>query len=203
MKLGNSKGNNKGKKYYMRARDGQKEPKPANKKRADEFSLWFGQNYRQLINFLISKNSYDDDVFNNTYIRMTEKLLYTSQKIDDYKAYFHRSYYTNYILDKTQEARYVPLPVHANLEAHHTNPYERERMQTILELDIFDYVYNRYEIREFELFKMYISLKPAINYHSLSQITHLQTHYIQRVISKILADIRSNKELLSRYNEIK
>ncbi len=33
MKLGNSKGNNTGKKYHIRKRDEQKEPKPANQKR--------------------------------------------------------------------------------------------------------------------------------------------------------------------------
>ncbi len=133
---------------------------------------------------------------------MSEKLLFTGEKIDDYRAYFHRSYYTNYILDKTRESRYVPLPSYTNLEAHHSNPYEREWMQTKLELDIFDYVYDRYELREFELFKMYISLKPAINYHTLAQITHVQVHNIQRIVSRILSDIRSNKELVGRYKEI-
>ncbi|MBB4037015.1 hypothetical protein GGR21_002929 [Dysgonomonas hofstadii] len=202
MKLGNSKGNNTGKKYHIRKRDEQKEPKPANQKRAEEFNKWFAENYQLLINFLISKNSYDEDVFNATYIRMSEKLLFTGEKIDDYRAYFHRSYYTNYILDKTRESRYVPLPSYTNLEAHHSNPYEREWMQTKLELDIFDYVYDRYELREFELFKMYISLKPAINYHTLAQITHVQVHNIQRIVSRILSDIRSNKELVGRYKEI-
>ena len=203
MKLGNSKGNNTGKKYYMRKRGDQQEIKPANRKKADAFNEWFAENYQLLINFLISKNSYGEDTFNNTYIRIIEKLLYTGQVIEDYKAYFHRSYYTNYILEKTKEARYVPLPACNNLEAHHYNPYEREHMQTRLELDIFDYVYGRYDIREFELFKMYISLKPAINYHTLAAITHVQAHNIQRIVSKILVDIRSNKDLVNRYNEIK
>jgi len=203
MKLGNSKGNNTGKKYFMRAGKEEQEVKPANRKKANLFSEWFAENYQSLINFLISKNSYDEDTFSTTYIRIVEKLLYTGQVVKDYKAYFHRSYYTNYILDRTKEARYVSLPAYDNLEAHHHNPYEKERMQTRLELDVFDYVYAHYDLREFELFKMYISLKPAINYHTLAAITHIQAHNIQRIVSKILADVRSNQELVNRYREIK
>jgi len=202
MKLGNSKGNNTGKKYCMRGRDDQGEPAAANRRRADKFGLWFGENYQELVNFLISKNTYDEDVFAATYLRIAEKLLYTSQVVKDYRAYFHRSYYTNFILEKTKENRYVPLKNNDNLQAHHADPYEKERLQLKLELDIFDYVYERYPLQEFELFKMYISLKPAINYKTLSQITHIQEHNIQRIMSKILADIRSDKFFLDRYREV-
>lgn len=203
MRLGNSKGNNTGKKYYIRGRDDRHEPKPEHRKAAECFNTWFADNYKKIINFLISKGSYDEDVFSYTYMRISEKILYTGAHIKDYRAYFSRSYYTNYIQDKASENfKLVPLPTYDTLEAHHSNPYERERMQTQLEIDIFDYVYSRYKLDEFELFKMYISLKPAINYHTLSEITHLQVHNIQRVISKILTDIRANKVLVNKYKEI-
>ncbi len=203
MKLGNSKGNNTGKKYFVRKGKEFKEPKPANSNKAAKFNEWFSVNCRQLMDFLISKNTHDDDVFNTTYIRIVEKLLYTNESIDDYKAYFFRSYYTNYILERTRESRFVPMAFGNNLEAHHDNPYERERMQTQLEIDIFEYVYKHYQLKEFELFKMYITLKPAINYKTLSAITHVQKHNIQRIISRILSDIRSNTELVNRFKEIK
>ncbi|MBK5722539.1 hypothetical protein JGH11_16820 [Dysgonomonas sp. Marseille-P4677] len=203
MKLGNSKGNNTGKKYFMRGRDDQHEPKHEHRKAADRFNVWFSNNFQQIINFLISKGSYDEDVFSQTYMRISEKVLYTGAEIKDYKAYFSRSYYTNYIQDKANENfNMVPLPVYDTFEAHHSNPYERERMQTQLEIDVFDYVYSRYRLDEFELFKMYISLKPAINYHTLAEITHLQVHNIQRIVSKILTDIRGNKVLVNKYKEI-
>lgn len=203
MKLGNSNGNNLGKKYFMRGRDDQHEPKPEHVKAAARFNNWFSENFQLLVNFLIAKGSYDEDVFSQTFMRISEKILYTGCTIKDYKAYFHRSYYTNYIQNKASENfDVVPLPAYDAFEAHHSNPYERERLQTQLEIDIFDYVYSRYQLNEFELFKMYISLKPAINYHSLAEITHLRVHNIQRIISKILTDIRSNKKLVNRYKEI-
>ncbi len=203
MKLGNSKGNNVGKKYFMRGRDDHHEPAQANREKADVFNRWFVENRQQLINFIIGKYAYDEDTFSTTYIRMCEKLLYTDLTIEDYSAYFHRSYYTNYVLLRTQEARCVPLLIEHKLEAHHDNPYERERMQWQLESDVFDYVYRRYSLQEYEIFRMYISLKPAINYHTLEKITHIKAHNIQRMVSKILADIRSNKAMAARYREIK
>ncbi|WP_029902215.1 hypothetical protein [Prevotella sp. 10(H)] len=202
MKLGNSNGNNTGKKYFIRGRDDQKEPKPENRRKADKFNEWFACNQQKLANFLIGKYSYDEDVFYNTFMRISEKILYTGMSISDYKAYFHRSYFTNYIQDSEKESRYIAMPAYSNLEAHHSNPYEKERMQAQLESDIFDYVYHRYELREFELFKMYISLKPAINYHTLADITKIQAHNIQRIVSKILTDIRGNKVLVNRYRDI-
>lgn len=203
MKLGNSNGNNTGKKYFMRRRADQKEPTIENREKAMEFNKWFEKNHQQEANFLISKCNYDEDVFNTTYLRISEKILYTGANIQDYKSYFHRSYYTNYIQDKVKENRYGPLPTYDCYEAHHSNPYETERNQMKLENDVFDYVYFNYTLREFELFKMYISLKPAINYHTLSDITHVPAHQIQRIVSKILVDIRGNKKLVDQYREVR
>ncbi|MDR1503682.1 MAG: hypothetical protein LBT43_14645 [Prevotella sp.] len=203
MKLGNSNGNNTGKKYFIRGRDDRDEPQPAHRKKADEFNRWFTENHQSLVNFLIGKYAYNEDVFYTTYMRISEKILYSGMIVKDYKAYFHRSYFTNYIQDSEKESRYVAIPVHHRLEAHHSNPHEHERMQTKLEDDIFDYVYRRYDLREFELFKMYITLKPAVNYHTLAAITHVQAHKIQRIVSRILTDIRSNKVLVGRYREVR
>lgn len=203
MRLGNSNGNNKGKKYLMRSKlNTSQEPAQENKNKAERFNQWFEKNYQNVINFLISKYSFHEDVFYNTYIRMAEQLLYTDTTINDYKGYFIRSYFTNHIQEQVSEKRYVALPSGDRIAAHHHNPYERERMQLDLENEIFNYVYNRYDLREFELFKMYVTLKPAINYHSLSAITHIKTHVIQRIVSTILSDIRANKKLLDRYKTI-
>ncbi len=203
MRLGNTNGNNKGKKYLKRVKGNMPEPKPACRKRAQQFNDWFESAMQGLKNFLVYKEAYNDDVFSDTYIRICEKILYSGLIIDDYKAYFYRSYYTNYIQNKIQEDRYVSMPPFANLVAHHGNPHERERQQLMLENEVFDYVHRYYNRHEFELFKMYVSLKPAINYHTLAEITHIQAHNIQRIVSKILKDLRSNRKLMSRYNEVK
>ncbi|MDH6309323.1 DNA-directed RNA polymerase specialized sigma24 family protein [Dysgonomonas sp. PFB1-18] len=203
MRLGNSNGNNKGKKYLKRGKGNMPEPKPAHRKMAQQFNDWFEEGMQEIINYLVYKEAYNEDVFNETYIRIYEKILYAGLSIKDYKAYYYRSYYTNYIQNKIAEDRYVSMPPFANLEAHHGNPHERERQQLMLENEVFDYVHRYYDRHEFELFKMYISLKPAVNYHTLAEITHIQAHSIQRIVSKILKDLRSNQKLVNKYKEVR
>ena len=79
---------------------------------------------------------------------------------------------------------------------------EIEAKQSKLESDIMQYVYDNYDIRDFELFKMYISLKPAINYTSLSEITGVKAHNIQRAISRIKKGVLANKEFAERRREL-
>lgn len=201
MKLGNSNGNNRGKKYMLRGKQQLPQPTVQNQKRYDDFKVWFADKHEALVNFLKGKLCYDEDAYYYTFLRMSEKILYMGEIIKDHKAYFHRAYYTNYIQLKAQAGRFCSLGGYDHADLHAYNPHETEMRQVRLENDIFDYVYNHYGIREFELFKMYISLKPAVNYQSLSDITSIKTHVIQRIISQILKDIRSNKTFVSRYRE--
>jgi hypothetical protein len=202
MKLGNSNGNNRGKKYLMRNKEMPNEILPENKTKFDQFAQWFESMNDTLVNFLKYKECFDEDVYYYTFLRMSEKILYTGLELKDKKAYFHRAYYTNYIQRREQGNRFCSLGAYDQIDTRPNNAVERERKQTILEEDIFTYIYNEYDLREFELFKMYINLKPAINYQILSEITTLPVHVIQRIISKILKDIRSNRKFVLRYREI-
>lgn len=202
MKLGNSNGNNRGKKYVLRSKQQMPEETEANREKYNEFSAWFATIHRQLVNFLKGKQCYDEDVYFYTFLRMSEKILFMGETIKNYKAYFHRAYYTNYIQQQEQAGRFTKLVGMDRADNGLNDPHETELRKVKLENDIFDYVYARYGIREFEIFKMYVSLKPAINYQTLSDITSVRTHVIQRIISQILKDIRSNKHFVSRYREI-
>lgn len=202
MKLGNSNGNNRGKKYFMRNSEMLTEIPPQNKEKFEKFAQWFESANNKLVNFLKYKACFDEDVYYYTFLRMSEKILYTGLEIKDNKAYFHRAYYTNYVQSREQGNRFCSLGAYDQVDARPHNAVERENKQITLEEDIFTYVYNQYELKEFELFKMYINLKPAINYQKLSDITTLPVHVIQRTISKILKDIRSNKKFVMRYREI-
>ena len=202
MKLGNSNGNNRGKKYLMRNKEMPTEILPENETKFNQFAQWFESMNDTLVNFLKYKECFDEDVYYYTFLRMSEKILYTGLELKDKKAYFHRAYYTNYVQSREQGNRFCSLGAYDQIDTRSNNAVERERKQTILEEDIFTYIYNEYDLREFELFKMYINLKPAINYQILSEITTLPVHVIQRIISKILKDIRSNKKFVLRYREI-
>lgn len=227
MRLGNSLGNNKGKKYLRKD-----EIDIVFATKADHFNEWFDKNYNSLVSFMQSKGFYDEDVFHETYQNIYEKILFSGIEGNDYKPYIMRAYYTNFINAKSKEGRYCEL--RPNMDRDETEAEEmlyndpRRRCQfnnalieyslnslrdrdyfteieikrRKLESDIMDYIYSSYNIRDFELFKMYISLKPAVNYATLAQITKLKAHNIQRTISKIKKDIRENKEFANRRKEI-
>ena len=201
MILGNSNGNNRGKKYIMRGKHDQT-PCEGGEERALKFKQWFEQHFDSLVRELIHKELYDCDVMNDTYLRMYENLMYGGAEIDNYRSYFIRSVFTNVIQGNVKASRYVSLtPSYDAVDGERYN-HELERKQIVLSEDIFDYVYNRYKIREFELFKMYVSLKPAVNYQVLADITKLKAYQIQGTISKIKKDICRNRDFVKRRKEV-
>lgn len=201
MKLGNSNGNNKGKKYFIRANNRHKLVERGMEKAA-ALNRWFEENYESIKCELIQKNIYNCDAVNETYLRMCENLMYSNLEILDYRSYFMRSFYTNYMQATIHDRRYCTI-VSGYDPADEDGVYDAglERRQQQLEEDIFDYVYSKYSVREFELFKMYICLKPAVNYGTLSEITSLKPHQIQFIISKIKKDLQCNEHFLQRRNE--
>lgn len=201
MRLGNSKGNNTGKKYIMRDKLG-KEPAPEGASKAFQFSNWFTKTYTSLACELKGKLIFDDDTLSETFLRIYENILYTAMDLQDYRSYFMRSYFTNYVQASMKNNRYCSLPIYYDRADNATYSMEMEMQQKKLEEDIFTYVYERYDVREFELFKMYVSLKPAVNYYILADITKLKAHQIQATVSKIKKDIRRNKVFVQRRKEL-
>lgn len=202
MILGNSFGKNKGKKYFIRGKH-DKKPDIMYAEEAEKFNTWFGQNYSSLIQSLQDKNIYYDDSVNDTYIRIYEGVLYCGIDIECYMSYFFRSYYTNYVNDCIKNNRYTQLLPNFDKSDNNDEYFiELETKQKELETDIFNYIFTNYDIREFELFKMYMTLKPAVNYASLSNITGLKEHRIQYTISKIKKDICCHHDFIKRYREV-
>lgn len=201
MRLGNSKGNNKGKKYFMRGGNSLI-PVKGGEESADKFKCWFEKAYPSLVRELRQKSIYDEDAMNDTYLKIWENLMYSGLRILDFRSYFMRSFYTNLMNTTIRGNRYCEMtPGYDEADAGSTYDLDLERRQQKLELDIFDYVYDKYSVREFELFKMYMCLKPAVNYGVLSEITALKTHQIQFTISKIKKDLCRHKEFLVRRRE--
>lgn len=189
MKLGNSGSGNTGKKY-IKIKEGT-EVFPENEAKAQRFALWFGDWYERLKTELMNKSTYDEDVLNDTFMRMYDKIRFGGLDIADYKAYFHRAFFTNFMQQvfAEQQSRTTPL----GLEDRMDNTGAEEELieyKLSLEYDIFDYVYRKYPVQQFELFKMYIRLKPAINYVQLSQITKISVTSISEIISKIRRDVQ-------------
>lgn len=202
MRLGNSNGNNRGKRYFVRGRDDQ-HLDMLYAEEADRFARWFALHHQAAKRQLIGKEGYDDDTFNDTYLRIYEIILFTGRQIKDYASYFHRAYYTNYIQGLTKENRYCELFTNCDVEVEEADvEAELDEKRIRLEADVMDYVLQHYDLREFEIFKMYVNLKPAVNYHALARMTNLKYHVIQRMISRITQDVKTNSIFSLRRREL-
>jgi len=196
MLLFNTKKSNKGKKYFCKKRD---MSDAVFAEKAEDFNRWFAENNTNLVQYLKVRRSYDCDVFNDCYLKMYENILFSGNSVQNYMHYFVRSYYTNLMADGIQQNRFCELlPGYEKSDGEDTDLDELATEQLKLELDIMDYVYQNFDIREFELFKMYVSLKPAVNYYSLADITGLKPHSIQRTICRIKKGVAGNKDFVRR-----
>jgi len=198
MRLGNSNGNNKGKKYLRK-----EEIDEVFAVKAEDFNKWMSSNYRSVVRFLKEKSIFDEDVFSDTYEKMYDKILYSDIEGSDYRSYLQRAYYTNYINSRVQGNRFAELlPVHEKDNMDTEYFVEMEIKQAKLEADIMSHIYSNYELREYEIFRMYVNLKPAVNYKTLADITGLKYHHVQTIVAKIKIDIQNNKEFAKRRREL-
>lgn len=197
MRLGNSGSGNKGKKY-IKIKEGAVAT-PDNQAKAERFALWFGEWYERLQVELMRKDTYDEDVLNDTFIRIYDKIRFGGLNILDYKAYFHRAFFTNFMQQVfTQNQSVIISLTTQDKEDESLSDEELILYKQSLENDIFDYVYNRYPVQQFEIFKMYVRLKPAINYAELSKMTEMSVTTISEIVSKIRRDVSRQHDFCNR-----
>lgn len=218
MILGNSLKQNAGKKYITK--NTTKEVTPENQKKADHFKKWFGDNYNLLIEEQKRKQTLNEDVILDTFLRLYNKQQQAGD-IEDYKSYFSRAYFTNYFQTNIKEEKKKQNHIYLNLidkeyeDSFNTlevlpiaDTEEQEREQESIKAtdellkETFECVFEKYNIQEFELFKMYMFLKPHVSYSSLSAITNLSTNYISQVISTIKKDIQTNQGLIAKREKL-
>lgn len=196
MRLGNSGGKNRGKKY-LKIR-GDEIITPENQVKADSFKQWFGSMYKTLQKELINKDTYDEDVLNDTFLRLYDKVLYGGLVIANYKAYFHRAFFTNFIQNTINKGKlsekFVELDYETNTKDESEDIKNSLRLEILFSKKILNYIRQKYPTSEFEIFKMYVSAIPKITYSELSVITGLPQDQIGNIISPIKKDILNNKE---------
>lgn len=212
MILGNSLKQNKGKKYITK--NTLKEVSPENQLKADEFKEWFGNQYNLLVAEQTRKQTLNEDILIDTFFKLYHKQQ-QSGDIEDYKSYFSRAYFTNYFQNNIKEEKKKQNHIYLNLidkeyedsfntldiipiEDIDDKERELERLNKTDELltETFQYITDKYTVQEFELFRMYMFLKPHISYKKLSDITNLSIKYISQTISTIKKDIQDNQELI-------
>lgn len=218
MILGNSLKQNTGKKYITK--NTLKEVSPENQIKADEFKDWFGDNYNLLVAEQQRKQTLNEDILIDTFFKLYHKQQ-QSGDIEDYKSYFSRAYFTNYFQNNIKEEKKKQNHIYLNLidkeyednfntldiipiEDNDDKERELEKLNKTDELlnETFQYITEKYTIQQFELFRMYMFLKPHISYKKLSDITNLSIKYISQTISTIKKDIQDNQELITKRKKL-
>lgn len=214
MILGNSLKQNTGKKYITK--NTTKPITPENLIKADEFKDWFGDNYNLLVEEQRRKQTLNEDILIDTFFKLYHKQQQQGN-IEDYKSYFCRAYFTNYFQNNIKEEKKKQNHIYLNLidkeyedsfntldiipiEDNDDKERELEKLNKTDELlnETFQYITDKYSMQQFELFRMYMFLKPHISYKKLSDITNLSIKYISQTISTIKKDIQDNQELISK-----
>lgn len=218
MILGNSLKQNKGKKYITK--NTTKEVTPENQLKADEFKEWFGDNYNLLVEEQTRKQTLNEDILIDTFFKLYHKQQQQGN-IEDYKSYFCRAYFTNYYQNNIKKEKKKQNHIYLNLiDKEYEDSFntldvlpledneDRERTIEIqantdkLLTDTFQYITDKYSMQQFELFRMYMFLKPHISYKKLSDITNLSIKYISQTISTIKKDIQDNQELITKRKKL-
>ena len=218
MILGNSLKQNTGKKCITK--NTLQEVTPENQMKADSFKEWFGDNYNLLVEEQRRKQTLNEDVLIDTFFKLYHKQQQQGD-IEDYKSYFSRAYSTNYFQYNINEEKKKQNHIYLNLiDKEHEDSFntldvlpleDNEDREQIIEIqnntdklltDTFQYITNKYSMQQFELFRMYMFLKPHISYKKLSDITNLSIKFISQTISTIKKDIQDNQELISKRKKL-
>lgn len=199
MRLGNSNGSNMGLKY-LNNRDAV-EYVYANK--ADEFNRWMSDNHKSLVKTLTHQNIYNDDVFNQTYELVYNRLLYKQFEgdVSKMKGYFMRSYYTNNIQKAIVESNRKTEEITDNIASSCTVSIEdvedKESACLVVEKAILNYVYANYSTQEFEIFNMYCNLKPAVSYKALATIIQQPYYKVRDAVCKIKKSLLNQPDIIN------
>ena len=166
------------------------------------------------------KQTLNEDILIDTFFKLYKKQQ-QSGDIEDYKSYFSRAYFTNYFQNNIKEEKKKQNHIYLNLidkeyedsfntldiipiEDNDDKERELEKLNKTDELlsETFQYITDKYTIQQFELFRMYMFLKPHISYKKLSDITNLSIKFISQTISAIKKDIQENQELITKRKKL-
>lgn len=190
MKLGNSGGKNKGKKYLKLK--GNEIITEENQLKADVFSEWFGRNYQQLKKELIYKNTLNEDTLNDTFLRIYDKIAFGGLVVNDYKSYFHRSFYTNFmqsVINEQKERQTVEsINENDDILDHENSGLSNSDLRD----QILAYARQKYDKEKYLLLLLYFKLGSD---KSVSVFTDLPYNNIAYQLHSIRQDLRKNYRL--------
>lgn len=199
MRLGNLAGQNKGKKYLKIT--GNETITVENQAKANRFAQWFSKNYEQLQRELVAKKTINEDQMNETYLRIYDKILYGGLEISDYKAYFHRAFFTNYVQNsmKQTETERMFVPDDKAVELIDDDEDEEEENLARRELygEVVEFIKECYTSDIYDVFFTYLRIGER-SYEPVCIETGLSRDEVIRIINIIRKRIRNNKTLVKK-----
>lgn len=199
MTLGNTNGNNKGKKY-LKIKGGEI-VSPENQTKYDSFSSWVNLNYLKIKKKVSSSSGYNTDIFNDTFVHIGNKILYGGLDISDYQSYFSRSYFTNHILHVSKKNNQVDI---SSIQDHFATTIDRTPDMLEMIDSVMRYVKRKYPHNQYTVFHTYFTqFGDKTTFRSLSKDLNVSTFTIHTTIKLILSDIRNNPSLRELYGYTK
>jgi len=197
MRLGNVGGKNKGKKYLKIT--GKEVVTPENQFKANYFKEWFSKNYSRIQVELIGKGIFNEDLLNDTFLRIYDKIRFGGLSIVDYKAYFHRAYFTNFVqhsMKKSEiERMFVPDEYAVDAIDETADTTEVESTKRKLCKDVLDFVKMKFDTPTYNLFLSYIKTGSR-HYDEVSVKTNIPRETIAEILSRVKRIIKSNREFV-------
>lgn len=187
MKLGNSGGKNKGKKYLKIT--GNETITTENQLKANVFKEWFGQNYQLLKTELISKGTADEDVLNDTFFRLHDKILYGGLVIIDYKSYFHRAYFTNFMQSKINNQKDKEKSVLLDDVLELVDPIETTNLSDTTVSKFMKFAQTKYSFEQCLLLALYLKLGSD---KAVSIFTNMPYHKVTTKLTQYRKELRND-----------
>lgn len=201
-KYGNSKGNNKGKKY-IKLRGGEVAT-PQAQAAADDFLKWFGRMYGYIREHLIAEPKLDDDVYHDAAITIYDAIRLKNLVIRGRKrAYYLRVYHTTLLktLQDRRKAITTTLSINvledentgAELRALAANDYDPAAYEHAVDTvrgEMLAFVRRHYQPWAVSIFEIYMELQPQITYKAMAEMLGIPRNKVSATVCEIKAELR-------------
>lgn len=199
MNFQNAKNTNTRKKYIKL--QGYETPTPENEARARKYMNWYAANMKKLEYYVQGSGGvFDEDIFNDTFLRVYDAIALKGLHVKDYTGCFLRSYRNTYINSKKSnnvdtisldgsDCNYRRAIDLSRLNHSSFNSYQYEEIIETINSEVMAYVQDNYDEVSVSLFEMYVGLAPDISYKRLANMLGYQEFKIWPVIGKIKKDV--------------
>ena len=164
---------------------------PENEIKACAFMNWYGANMDKLRHYAQGNGlEYDEDLFTDAFLRAYDAIARRGTSIKDNVGYFLQTYRAT-VLDSKKTPIVGKVDEHevTNLPASEFDSDTYEEVVETINVEVMEYVRERYDEVAVSLFEIYVGLSPDISYKRMSNILGIPAARIWPVIGQIKKDL--------------